>query len=264
MAIEEKPSNPEEYKEWLVQELKVDNLGHHETHYKSATPKILSDFKGSAVWVRVTQFLGEIASDYYARNDYLLFAGGIAAPELEIKPFDSFLLKTYRRNVLNNRNWPDPPQDGWLTPDNWFSQINDIVRTSFVVKYLDGVEYLASKIQEVCQENAVGCDLEFRALEEGYYAAHINVVQNCEIPLLTWETQKLDIQIEIQITTQLQEVIRKLLHKHYEERRLRGNEEPSTNWQWDYKSEEFSTNYLGHILHYIEGMIMDVRERRNG
>ncbi len=36
---------------------------------------------------------------------------------------------------------------------------------------------------------------------------------------------------------------------------------PDTKWQWDYKGDEFATNYLGHILHYVEGMIMDVRER---
>lgn len=32
-------------------------------------------------------------------------------------------------------------------------------------------------------------------------------------------------------------------------------------WQWDYESDEFIPNYLGHILHYIEGMIMEVRKR---
>lgn len=67
--------------------------------------------------------------------------------------------------------------------------------------------------------------------------------------------------IEIQITTQLQEVIRSLLHKYYEDRR-KGVEAEGTKWQWDYKSDEFVANYLGHILHYVEGMIMDIREKQ--
>ncbi len=33
-------------------------------------------------------------------------------------------------------------------------------------------------------------------------------------------------------------------------------------WQWDYKCDEFLPNYLGHIIHYIEGMIMEVRDRK--
>lgn len=32
-------------------------------------------------------------------------------------------------------------------------------------------------------------------------------------------------------------------------------------WQWQYRGDQFVPNYLGHILHYIEGMIMEVRER---
>jgi hypothetical protein len=61
----------------------------------------------------------------------------------------------------------------------------------------------------------------------------------------------------------LQEVLRKLLHKYYEEKRKREKRE-DISWQWDYKSEEFAVNYLGHILHYIEGLILEVRDRPGG
>jgi hypothetical protein len=29
-----------------------------------------------------------------------------------------------------------------------------------------------------------------------------------------------------------------------------------------YRTEEFRANYLGHILHYIEGMIIDIRDKQ--
>ncbi len=74
------------------------------------------------------------------------------------------------------------------------------------------------------------------------------------------KNQKVNVPVEIQITTQLPEVIRKLMHKYYEEKRSKLN--TNTKWQWDYKSNEFSLNYLGHILHYIEGMIMEIREKQ--
>ncbi|KKK63816.1 hypothetical protein LCGC14_2990500, partial [marine sediment metagenome] len=49
----------------------------------------------------------------------------------------------------------------------------------------------------------------------------------------------------------------------YDQRRA---ERPTSNvkWQWDYRSDEFAANYLGHILHYVEGMIIDVRDKRIG
>ncbi len=64
------------------------------------------------------------------------------------------------------------------------------------------------------------------------------------------------------MTTQLQEVIRRLLHTYYEDKRQSKKEQ--TKWQWNYNSDEFSANYLGHILHYVEGMIMEVREKQRG
>ena len=33
-------------------------------------------------------------------------------------------------------------------------------------------------------------------------------------------------------------------------------------WQWDYKSDEFTANYLGHILHYVEGRIVELRDKQ--
>lgn len=51
------------------------------------------------------------------------------------------------------------------------------------------------------------------------------------------------------------------MHKYYEERRkkVKLNEK---DWIWDYKCDEFAANYLGHILHYVEGMIMEIREKQ--
>jgi hypothetical protein len=98
---------------------------------------------------------------------------------------------------------------------------------------------------------------------EGYYAVHLYFTDEYEIPRIDWDTEKCKISFEIQITTQLQEVIKNLLHKYYERRRIEF-EPTDQKWQWDFRSLEFSTNYLGHILHYVEGMIVDIREKQKG
>jgi len=87
------------------------------------------------------------------------------------------------------------------------------------------------------------------------------MMQEFEIPKFPYDTERVVVSLEIQITTQLQEVIRRLLHKYYESRRMDMEEEES-KWQWNYRSDEFVANYLGHILHYVEGMIVEVRERQ--
>ena len=112
----------------------------------------------------------------------------------------------------------------------------------------------------MCKECNVKCKVDYEAKEEGYYAAHMYATDKYEIPKMELGTEFVVVNIEIQITTQLQEVILKLLHKYYEERRKQEKLIENIKWQWDYKSDEFATNYLGHILHYIEGMIMERRE----
>ncbi len=67
--------------------------------------------------------------------------------------------------------------------------------------------------------------------------------------------------VEIQVTTQLQEVLRKILHVVYERTRMISDDN-QIPWQWRYKDDDFFINYLGHMLHNIEGLIMEIRRRQ--
>ena len=173
----------------------------------------------------------------------------------------SFLEKTFRKNIIQNKSWPKPPANGWMFPTNCYSRVNDIIRTLITVKYLDGVDFIADKIKLLSNQNKLDYEIYLEAREEGYYAAHQYVTKEFEIPKIDWDTEKIDFSIEIQITTQLQEIIRGLLHKYYGERRKRISKE-DIKWQCDYKGDEFTANYLGHILHYVEGMIMEIRDKQ--
>ena len=129
-------------------------------------------------------------------------------------------------------------------------------------KYLDGVEFTLEKLKSFLEQNCnKKCKIDLEAREEGYYAAHINFKHMFEVISIDFDTEFVEMSIEIQITTQLQELIKRFLHRYYEKRRLRKKTNEKTKWQWNYRSNEFATNYMGHILHYIEGMIMDIRER---
>ena len=82
---------------------------------------------------------------------------------------------------------------------------------------------------------------------------------------MPWGTETVSVQIEIKITTQIKEVIQKLLHGYYEKKRMEAKmiKKKDVKWQWDYRSNEFNVNYLGHIIHYIEGVIINIRDKQN-
>lgn len=256
----EKPSNLNEYRKWFKDVHNVDISRKTRNHYNAVALKVLNDFTACRFWKVLASNMQNYNEEYLVKTSYPLFAGPAAVPPLQTKEFNSFLLKTFRNNVLRNKNWPNPPENGWIVPPDWLSQGNDIVRTCFVVKYLDGVEFLIEALASLADDIGLKCWKYYVAGDDGYYAAHVYIRQEYEVPGVEFDTEYIDMTVELQITSQLQEVIRKLLHKHFEIRRER-LDKPEVEWQWDYKSDEFATNYLGHILHYVEGMIMEVRDR---
>lgn len=259
---EEKPSF-DQYEKWLKETFKIEITGGIKKQYDVTTERIKFDFEKSAFWTTLMEDLVNINEEYKLNSDdYNLFNDPSKKPEIKTKSFESFLLKTYRKNILENDNWPKTPENGWMTPENWILGINDVVRTRLVVKYIDGVSFLVDHIISHCRQCNLPNEVDLEAKEEGYYAAHLYVYSNFEILKLgaaSWETEIIKIPVEIQITTELQENIVNLLHKYYEcnRKKIKSKEK----WQWNYKSEEFAANYLGHILHYLEGTIVEIRDK---
>jgi ppGpp synthetase/RelA/SpoT-type nucleotidyltranferase len=256
----DKPKNIEQYKDWLKSQHGISLSEKNENYYNSVAVRVKSDFEKSEFWLRLQSELQNLNQRYYIDTGYYLFTTN-TPPTLVIKPYSSLLLKSFRKNILNNKDWPKAPDNGWVLPENWLTNTNDIVRTYFVTKYLDGVEFLCNAVSKIANELGLDCKVDFEAKDDGYYAAHFYVYIEYDVPTESWESVKLKIPVEIQITTQLQEVIKNLLHSYYEKKRTTSTP-VGVKWQWDYRSNEFSANYLGHILHYVEGMIMEVREKK--
>ena len=257
----DRPTSIEQYRKWLKEAHGVTVDRRTRSYYESVALKLENTFRESALWIDLCSGLAARNQEYYAKTGYYLLMEPDAEPKLSRKPYDSFLLKTFRKNILENQIFPNPPSGGWLLPDSWFSSINDIVRTTLIVKYLDGVKFTCDNIEVICNGTGFQFDSSFEARDDGYYAAHIVVGTEAEIPKMDFDTVRISAHLEIQVTTQLQEVIRRLLHLYYEEKRKVRSADDGYKWQWDYEGDEFVANYLGHILHYVEGMIMDVRAR---
>lgn len=256
----------QEYQLWLKVEHKKFINDELYKNYDISTRFAKQQFENSKTWHDLINLLNNAEFEYSKEKHYDLISRNAEyfsnnKPIIFIKPFDSVVNKTYRKNVLENENWNQSPTDGWVFPEDWFNKINDILRTLIVVKYADGVVYLVNKLKEYCLCNKIHIDTYYQAKDEGYYAAHCYIIFPINFPCSPWDNNIKSCIIEIQITTQIQEVIRKLLHIYYESQRISPQ---NVDWQWNFKTDEFSVNYLGHILHYVEGLIVDIRDNKEG
>ena len=250
------------YQTWLAENGLVQDLDIHKTHYETVTRIVVETYQNSPFWTAIVKGLKDVDAQYLIDHKYPLIAE--ANPPIVIKPWKSFLEKTYRKNISSNTRFPDPPDDGWLLPENWYLRIHDIVRTTVIVKYLDGVPLMLDFLRTQAARHGLHFDGELEARVDGYYGAHCSCTGECEVPKIDWTKIQQRIVLEIQITTSIKEVIKRLLHSYYETRRVELGPISIRDLSWNYKSDEFIASYLGHILHYVEGMILDVRDRQGG
>jgi ppGpp synthetase/RelA/SpoT-type nucleotidyltranferase len=251
-----------EYGAWLNEKHGVkDPLTAHRRHYEAVSSNLVETFKSCEFWKSAPQQIKSIDIQYIMKNKYPLATAHSLI--IQAKAWESFFQKTYRKNVLNNSNWPDAPAEGWCLPDNWFESIHDIARTSVVVRYLDGVPIVMSSLESMAKAYNMTYSPEFISTNDGYYAAHLNLRMMCEISTMDWKPRDINASLEIQVTTQIKDVIKTLLHTFYENKREYSQSTPDNlDISWNYRSDEFIARYLGHILHYVEGMIIDVRDRK--
>src|SRR5438045_626970 len=145
----QKPDFPDGYKLWLKGEHRCEISDITSNHYTAVCDAVKKTLEDCPVWNAVKSGLRDLDDKYLINSGYPLIHNFV--PEIYIKPFDSFLSKTYRHNILLNNNYPKPPRDGWLLPPDWYSKINDILRTTLTVKYLDGVELMSNYLLDICK-----------------------------------------------------------------------------------------------------------------
>lgn len=206
-------------------------------------------------------FIVEIESAYRKQTGYDLLVPR-STLELGRKSFDSFVEKAWRKNVIENALFPFAPTLGWITFANCTTTVNDIVRGTLVCRYLDGPEYLARQLKQRANALALESRYYSQQNERGYYAYHFYVKIPVKIIDLSLNASVSYVEIEIQLSTQLQEVLRDLTHRLYEE--LRVVEQSDDAWKWDFAQKRFKASYLGHTLHLIEGVIVELRTATHG
>ncbi len=254
----EKPTPGKAYLEWLDRTWPGDTRELREGRYLHQQGNLRIAFERSKFWLDVRRELSDWAHAYEKHTGgYALFPGAPAMPALANKPWRSFLSRTWRENVHNNGRWPEPPEGGWWLPDNWFERAWDIVRTRFVVRYLDGVEELSERLVDAARARKLEASYDKQA-KGGFFAFQVGVRQPFSIDTLDYQgTLERSSVVELQVMTDLADVISDLTHPHYEERR---ESDPGEAWGWDYRSPAAETNVLGTLLHDLESRVMKCRD----
>jgi ppGpp synthetase/RelA/SpoT-type nucleotidyltranferase len=203
--------------------------------------------------------LQNIPKDYLQGDAALLFFPPDIPHDLglKIKPFNSVIEKLYRHNVRFNKKWPKDPHGGRWAPENLYTDLDDLLRTRLVCRYLDGPKFVCHRLKEFCDRSGIENTHRGLSTEAGYYAWHYYFRIPVELSIGgTVKTQKL--WIEIQLTTQLAEVISSLTHGLYEKRREGNTDDP--DWKWEAASPQFRSSFIGHGLHLLEGVIQTFRD----
>lgn len=255
-----KPQNIEEYKKWY-KEMFEEDIFSYEPIYNTNSASILAKLNTSELIVKLNLLFEDLRYKYYSETEAENLFLKQNKLELVSKPFTSVVSKTYRKNILHNKDFPIKTQIGWINHDNWYEKINDMFRGVIYVKYLDGIKYIVSGLEEFCKENQIKYNKFYEARDEGYYGAHFYIETKINVINRSWQTEQKLIKIEIQITTELKGLIKTLLHTYYEDSRDKKKDKNSLPWQWEYDNNEFEANYLGHLIHNIEASILRVRNK---
>lgn len=256
-AISLKPPDLDAYADWLWHEHGVETAL-LESQYNRVSRSILNQFQTSRFWTATKVALPELISSYFLCTGYRMASSDPMAG-LQVKPWETFWLKTFRRNVVDNDEWPGPPPEGWWLPNTWFPLAKDVVRTRIVVRYLDAVVEVAQLLEGIARRMRHRYATDYEATDAGYYAAHFVIRRRLDIPALAYDTTRVVVPIEIQVTTEVKSVVQELLHKYYEEARQHQPADPEEA-RWNYASDAFRSSYVGHMAHYLEGIIMNLRE----
>ena len=274
----DKPSF-EDYTFWYYEKFWDDlESGKAERWHGLVTRLGQSTLEDSQFWQQMQNTLHDWDVAFKVSHEgYRLLERELQPDRILRKSFQSTLNKTFRRNVLENANWPDPPirrpstasqsteidpddPSRWYGPSNWLVDFSDIFRVRLTTTYFDGVRFLAERVKELADQTTdVRPKLEFKASLDGYHAAHILSYHSLDIyDYENSDPGTVQVTLEVQVVTTIQETILNMLHRVYANWRLNGT---PRDWEWDHRNPAFSVNYLGSTLHYLEGMIVLARDQ---
>jgi len=211
--------------------------------------------EGDPFWLEFKKEIDSWKAEYYnVHKCALLVKPGI--PAFCPKPTKSIINKLERKIIQKKCEISEIiPSEGAPIP-----KLNDLVRTRITCKYIDGVDYLSNKLLNLAEIHDRAPSLDKLGKLDGYFAQHLSF----KADVLYREKsscQTSSIICEIQIATELATIIWESKHEIYE--LMRQNEIKDQEWQWDPYNPQFTSNQLGHLVHLVDGLLINLRDKIN-
>ena len=215
-----------------------------------------TEISGGPFWKSASTRLDQWRTEYRAQTGADLLVQS-ELPRFRSKPELSIREKIVRRLRENQFSINEIFQsEGQDVP-----AIGDLVRTRISCRYIDGVEFLASKILNLAKEMNLRPVVERQGSIEGYYAQHVNVSQDV-IYRFGGVSKLTVIECEVQLASEMATRMWDASHPLYE--RVRNNATLPDDWQWRPHDARFISNQLGHVIHLADGLLVQLRDRRLG
>lgn len=204
--------------------------------------------------------LAALADSEAERTGHGFLMKGEGRIQFSTKSFEAVLNKALRVNILENGAFPDAPPSGWIGPDRWFQEFDDLVRGQVFCRFVDGPGRIAALGAEAAEAAQLAARTVARQHERGYYAHHLYFDVNLELLGKDRRDQMaVSLTAEIQFATQLQEMMYSITHEFYEAQRI-GLLDDTDAWKWATESARFRAAYISHTLHLLEANILDLRD----
>ena len=250
------PPPSDEFTEWATSQLKITPDSQSDRNWININVGAArSAIQDHPFLVKVQQFIAENRAG--AKPSKINIVGDDFT--LYVKSFDSVISKLFRTNVLENNNFPNPPNGGWVDFSNIFDRLNDLVRTTITCRFFDEPRRISEAVVAIAQEYGLRSVIKAQAKDVGYYAYHVYVSVPAVLVDQEWRQFERNVQFEIQVTTEIQYVLYDLTHKFYEEERHKTRTD-EVDWKWSRNSARFSVSYVSHSLHLLEGLIQRLYE----
>jgi hypothetical protein len=124
---------------------------------------------------------------------------------------------------------------------------------------MDGPEFVCGALQEHAKALDLESDVYAMSSERGYYAWHFYVRLPVNVIIESDVEEKLA-HLEIQVTTQLADVLTDLTHGLYEAERSAPPAKRDDSWKWEPGQTRFKSAFMGHTLHMLEGIILTLKD----
>ena len=215
-----------------------------------------SNVKQWAKEITVAQFWSETSRELEKwRTEYRAQTGSSLLSQAKIPDFVSKSVESSIEKL--QRKYSEATIASAFTSGYPIPKIGDLVRVRLTCSYLDGVEFIADKLMDLAKLLGVKAVHEKQGKIEGYYAQHINITQDVLLKV-AGATKAIQIDCEIQIATDMSTKMWDTSHGLYE--RTRGAPDEAQNWQWKHTDPRFISNQLGHMVHLVDGLLIQLRD----